>query len=84
MIAVTGITGRIGGRLAAHPIAKGIAVRAVVRDPKKAENRKRQGCGVAVAQQLDEKALEGGIEGSRKGETSVQAVIRKLIDSAAS
>jgi NAD(P)H dehydrogenase (quinone) len=64
MIAITGITGRIGGRLAAHLMAKGIAVRAVVRDPKKAENWKRQGCEVAVAQQLDEKALTAAFEGA--------------------
>ena len=50
MIAITGITGRIGRRLAGHLLAQGQAARGVVRDPKRAENWKRQRCEVAVAQ----------------------------------
>jgi NAD(P)H dehydrogenase (quinone) len=50
MIAITGITGRIGGRPAGHLLAQGQAVRGVVRDPKRAENWGRQRCEVAVAQ----------------------------------
>jgi NAD(P)H dehydrogenase (quinone) len=64
MIAITGITGRIGGRLAGNLTARGIAVRGIVRDPKKGENWKRQGCEVAVAQPLDEKALTAAFRGA--------------------
>jgi NAD(P)H dehydrogenase (quinone) len=64
MIAITGITGRIGGRLAGHLTAQGIAVRGVVRDPKKGETWKRQGCETAVAQPTDEKALTAAFRGA--------------------
>ncbi|WP_353068021.1 NmrA family NAD(P)-binding protein [Tunturibacter empetritectus] len=57
MIAITGITGRIGGGLAGHLLAQGQAVRGVVRDPKKGENWRQQGCKIAVAEPLDKKAL---------------------------
>jgi NAD(P)H dehydrogenase (quinone) len=64
MIAVTGITGRIGGQLAGHLLTQGISVRGVVRDPKKGEDWKRQGCEVAAAQPLDEKALTEAFRGA--------------------
>jgi uncharacterized protein YbjT (DUF2867 family) len=38
MIVITGMIGRIGGRLAGHLTTEDIAVRGVVRDPKKGEN----------------------------------------------
>jgi NAD(P)H dehydrogenase (quinone) len=64
MIAITGITGRIGGRLAEHLLTQGQAVRGVVRDPKKGENWQRQRCDVAVAQPTDEKALTAAFRGA--------------------
>jgi NAD(P)H dehydrogenase (quinone) len=64
MIAITGITGRIGGRVAEHLTAQGTAVRGVVRDPKKGEHCKRQGCEIAVAQPSDEKALTAAFRGA--------------------
>lgn len=64
MIAITGITGRIGGRLAEHLLAQDQVVRGVVRDPKRGENWKQQGCEVAVAHPTDEKALTAAFRGA--------------------
>jgi uncharacterized protein YbjT (DUF2867 family) len=63
MIAITGITGRIGGIVARTLLAAGKNVRAVVRDPTKGAAWARQGCEVAVAEMNDEAALLRAFEG---------------------
>jgi NAD(P)H dehydrogenase (quinone) len=49
MIAVTGITGNVGGEIAERLLAVGKQVRAVVRDARKGEAWAARGCEVAVA-----------------------------------
>jgi uncharacterized protein YbjT (DUF2867 family) len=50
MIAVTGITGNVGGEIAARLLAANRRVRAVVRDAKKGEAWAARGCEVAIAE----------------------------------
>ncbi len=64
MVAITGITGRIGGQLADHLLAKGIAVKAVMRDSSKGERWLAKGCTLAVAEFTDAKALTTAFEGA--------------------
>jgi uncharacterized protein YbjT (DUF2867 family) len=64
MIAITGITGRIGGQLADRLLAAGVAVRAVVRDPRKAEVWTAKGCELAVAELADVEALAKAFRGA--------------------
>src|SRR6202789_1107018 len=58
MLAVTGITGRVGGAVANTLLAKGCGVRAVVRDANKAGSWAKQGCEIAVADIYVTKSLE--------------------------
>jgi uncharacterized protein YbjT (DUF2867 family) len=58
MFAVTGITGQVGGAAARALLAKGCAVRAVVRDANKATSWAKQGCEIAVADMYVAKSLE--------------------------
>jgi NAD(P)H dehydrogenase (quinone) len=64
MIAITGVTGRIGGQLAERLLAGGVAVRAVVRDSRKGDPWKSKGCEVAVAELTDTKALTDAFKGA--------------------
>ena len=64
MIAITGITGRIGGQLADRLLAAGVAVRAVVRDPRKAQAWATKGCQLAVADLADTAALTEAFRGT--------------------
>jgi NAD(P)H dehydrogenase (quinone) len=57
MIAITGITGRIGGQLAERLLNVGVAVRAVVRDARKGDVWTAKGCELAVADLTDVTAL---------------------------
>ena len=57
MIAITGITGRIGRQLAERLLTVGIAVRAVVRDAHKGDAWTAKGCELAVADLTDVNAL---------------------------
>jgi NAD(P)H dehydrogenase (quinone) len=57
MIAITGITGKVGGELARHLLAAGERVRAVVRDPNKGQTWASLGCDVALADMEDRNAL---------------------------
>jgi uncharacterized protein YbjT (DUF2867 family) len=57
MIAVTGITGNIGGEVARNLIAADQPVRAVARDARKAEPWAQRGCEVAIADIGDSAAL---------------------------
>src|SRR6201993_5238950 len=58
MFAVTGITGQVGGAVARTLLAKGCAVRGVVRDANKAGSWAKQGCEIAVADMYVAKSLE--------------------------
>jgi NAD(P)H dehydrogenase (quinone) len=57
MYAVTGITGRVGGGVAQTLLALGAKIRAVVRDPQKAQQFVAQGAEVAVVDFNDIDAL---------------------------
>jgi uncharacterized protein YbjT (DUF2867 family) len=58
MLAVTGITGQVGGAVARTLLAKSYGVRAVVRDANKACSWAKQGCEIAVADMYVAKSLE--------------------------
>ena len=64
MIAIIGITGRVGGQLAMRLLADGVAVRAVVRDSSKGEARRNKGCEGAVAELTDVRALTSAFKGA--------------------
>jgi uncharacterized protein YbjT (DUF2867 family) len=64
MIAITGITGRISGRLGDHLLAAGVAVRGVVRDRRKGEAWAAKGCELAVADLTDVDALTRAFRGA--------------------
>jgi uncharacterized protein YbjT (DUF2867 family) len=64
MIAVTGITGQVGGVVARLLLAAGHEVRAVVRDAAKGEVWAKQGCEVALADVNDQQALQHAFEGT--------------------
>ncbi len=57
MYAVMGVTGRVGGAVAAGLIRKGAGVRAVMRDVEKARAWRERGCEVVIAQTEDAAAL---------------------------
>jgi uncharacterized protein YbjT (DUF2867 family) len=64
MIAVTGITGQVGGVVARSLLAAGLEVRAVVRDAARGEVWAKQGCEVALADVNDQLALQHAFEGT--------------------
>jgi len=64
MFAITGITGQVGGQLAARLLAAGLPVRAVVRDAAKGEAWRAKGCEVAVAEMHDAAALNRAFGGA--------------------
>jgi uncharacterized protein YbjT (DUF2867 family) len=64
MYAVTGITGQVGGAVARHLMESGAAVRAVVRDPGKAETWRARGCEVVRADMTDADALAAAFAGA--------------------
>jgi NAD(P)H dehydrogenase (quinone) len=57
MYAITGITGQVGSAVADNLLAQGHHVRAVVRNPEKAEAWKARGCEIALADVNDVAAL---------------------------
>ncbi|MBB6242482.1 NmrA family NAD(P)-binding protein [Rhodanobacter sp. MP1X3] len=57
MYAITGITGQVGSAVADNLLAQGHHVRAVVRNPEKAEAWKARGCEIAIADVNDVAAL---------------------------
>jgi uncharacterized protein YbjT (DUF2867 family) len=63
MIAITGITGRIGGQLAERLLTVGVAVRAVVRDARKGDAWTAKGCELAVADLTDVIASHQSLQG---------------------
>ena len=65
MFAITGITGQVGGQLAAALLAADRPVRAVLRDPAKAAAWAERGCEVAVATMDDATALTAAFAGTQ-------------------
>jgi len=63
MVAVTGITGKVGGQVARGLLAQGQAVRAVVRSRAKGEEWAALGCEVAVASIDDAAAMTEAFRG---------------------
>src|ERR1700754_4847685 len=64
MYAITGITGQVGSALANHLLDQGAAVRAVVRNPAKAQPWAVRGCELAVADIADSDALAKAFSGT--------------------
>lgn len=64
MYAITGITGKVGGVAARTLLAKGLPVRAVLRDEAKAQPWRDRGCEIAVATMDDAVALAAAFEGA--------------------
>lgn len=64
MIAVTGITGKVGGEAARQLLAQNRPVRAMLRDPAKASPWSALGCEVAVADIDDANALAQAFTGA--------------------
>jgi uncharacterized protein YbjT (DUF2867 family) len=64
MYVITGITGQVGGVAARVLLAAGRNVRAVVRNPDKAQEWQRAGCEIAVAAMDDAAALERAFGGA--------------------
>jgi len=64
MYAITGITGKVGGALAATLLAAGLPVRAVVRDATKGAAWAARGCEVAVAEMGNAAALTAALSGA--------------------
>jgi uncharacterized protein YbjT (DUF2867 family) len=64
MYAITGITGNVGGALAATLLAVGVPIRAVVRDATKGAAWAARGCEFAVAEMGDAAALTAAFSGA--------------------
>jgi NAD(P)H dehydrogenase (quinone) len=64
MYAITGITGKVGGALAANLLAAGRPVRAIVRDASKGAAWSISGCEVALADMNDTAALAAAFAGA--------------------
>ena len=65
MLAITGITGQVGGQLATQLLAANRPVRAVLRDPAKATAWAGRGCEIAVATMDDAAALTAAFTGAQ-------------------
>jgi len=64
MYAIMGITGRVGGAIAANLLAQGEQIRAIVRNPEKAARWRDRGAEIAVADVDDPNALASAFEGT--------------------
>ena len=64
MYTITGVTGHVGAATAKELLDRGEEVRAVVRNPGKAEDWEKQGAEVAVADSRDRTALAQALRGS--------------------
>jgi uncharacterized protein YbjT (DUF2867 family) len=64
MYAITGISGKVGGALAAALLEAGQPVRAVVRNPRNGTQWAARGCEVAIATMTDADALANAFEGT--------------------
>ncbi|WP_245435117.1 NmrA family NAD(P)-binding protein [Rhizobium anhuiense] len=65
MYAITGITGKVGGALAKTLIEAGEPVRAVLRDPAKAEIWRQRGCEIAFAEMDAAAQLAAAFKGAK-------------------
>lgn len=65
MFAITGITGKVGGNVARSLRAKGMAVRAVLRNPDKALAWTDLGCEIAIAELNDVEALKKAFDNTK-------------------
>jgi NAD(P)H dehydrogenase (quinone) len=63
MFAVMGVTGRVGGAVAAGLLKTGARVKAILRDTAKAGDWSEQGCQIALAQTEDTAALTTAFKG---------------------
>jgi NAD(P)H dehydrogenase (quinone) len=63
MLAITGITGNVGGKVARNLLAEGLKVRAVIRDATKSAHWEQLGCEVALADINDAKAMARAFDG---------------------
>jgi len=64
MIAITGITGKVGGIVARHLLGAGEKVRAVMRDAGKAKEWADAGCEISIASMNDAAALQAAFSGA--------------------
>jgi len=64
MYTVSGVTGQVGGAVARSLLAANRQVRAVLRDPKRADAWARRGCEVAYADFNDPEALSAAFAGA--------------------
>ena len=64
MYAITGITGKVGGALGNALLAKGQQVRAVLRNPSKADAWAARGCEIALAGMEQKDELKTAFEGA--------------------
>src|SRR5882724_13682093 len=62
MYAVMGVTGKVGGAVAAALLGSGCGVRAIVRDAAKAHTWTQQGCEIALANVEDADALSAAFQ----------------------
>jgi uncharacterized protein YbjT (DUF2867 family) len=65
MYAITGITGKVGGALARRLLAKGHAVRAILRNAAKAHDWAAQGCQIKMASMEEPHQLASAFEGAK-------------------
>src|ERR1700744_1093559 len=64
MYAIVGITGRVGGAVAASLLEQGAQIRAIVRNPEKAARWRDRGAEIAVADVDDPNALASALDGT--------------------
>jgi len=64
MLAITGITGQVGGQLANELLAAGCRIRAVLRDEAKASAWRERGCEIALASMDDAASLGAAFSGA--------------------
>ncbi len=64
MVAITGVTGKVGGAVARNLLAQGHKVRAVVRDAEKGRSWSAQGCAIGIASIEDAAALANAFHGA--------------------
>ena len=64
MLAITGVTGKVGGTIARSLLAQGQKVRAIVRVDEKGRPWSAQGCDIAIASIEDAASLTQAFEGA--------------------
>jgi uncharacterized protein YbjT (DUF2867 family) len=64
MFAITGITGKVGGKVARNLLSANHPVRAVLRDMRKSAQWSERGCDIAIADMDDATALTAAFDGA--------------------